>query len=174
MKLKGMCAVLAMLAMVLVCAVPAMADQSKTFAGEPEVSSTTPDDNDINVAIDVIIKVHFSDVMDTDETEDAVSISPVVAMTFDWNDAETTLYIDAALKNGVKYTVTISDDAQNETGTNMVDDYDFDFTTVSAPALTSTDTAYAWLYANWLMVLLLLLIVVVLIVFAYSSSKKRK
>lgn len=174
MKLRSASVVFVMLAMVLVSALPAMADQPRMLAGEPEVESTTPADHATNVAITIIIKVHFSDVMDTDETEDAVSISPVVTMTFDWSDDEDTLYIDAALRNGVKYTVTISDDAENETGVNMVDDYDFYFTTVSAPTLTTQDQASNFVAANWMFILLLIVVVLLIAYFAYSSKPKRR
>lgn len=161
MKLRAMSVVLAMIAVALMAAMPAQA--------APTVTSTTPDDDDTDVAINVVVKVHFSESMDTSEVEDATSISPVVSLSFSWDTNDDTMSVTAAFHNGVKYTITISNDATNATGTHMAHDYDFSFTTVSAPVLP-TDPTYAWLQANWFMVLLLIFVLVILVVVYYRKK----
>lgn len=84
------------------------------------------------VAVATTISATFSEAMNKAATEAAFSISPYVAGTFSWVGNTTTFTPGANLDNSKTYTVTISTDAQDLAGNQMVSPYTWSFTTSAA------------------------------------------
>lgn len=103
-----------------------------TADSAPEVISTSPEDESINVSIDATIKVTFINKMDEDSVLDAFSTIPVISGEMLWNDEGTEFNFipNEQLDPETLYTITISTTAVNAIQHKpLPQDYVFDFTT---------------------------------------------
>jgi PGF-CTERM protein len=100
----------------------------------PTVTSVSPADQATNVAIGTTISATFSEAMDHASVEAAFSVDGVTG-TFTWAGNTVTFTPAAALAYETMYTCTISTDATDAAGNNLVEDYVWEFTTGSKPAV---------------------------------------
>jgi hypothetical protein len=106
-----------------------------TTAANPTVISTGPFNNETNVSIQSGITIHFSERMNATTTEAALSSSPTISGTYSWKANDTILNWKPGsnLKDGSKYTVSISTSATSRLGVPLEKPYDFSFTTAKSP-----------------------------------------
>jgi hypothetical protein len=86
-----------------------------------------------------MIKVTFSESMNTMATEGAFSITPPgVTGSTGWDSANTTMTFtpDADLEYGTQYTVTVGAGATSLAGIQMQDDFTWNFTTIETVSIT--------------------------------------
>jgi parallel beta-helix repeat protein len=138
---------------------------------EPSIISTYPDDNadDISVGTDVVIE--FSEPMDTESVEDAISISPFSDHTLSWNndDTEMTISFSEPLDAGSNYKVSISTKAEDMAGRGLDSAFDLEFTTEGAADVGDDGPS-----SDWMPILLILIIVIVVVLILFFVLAKRK
>lgn len=108
-------------------------DDYNTYLGVPEILSTSPLNNAVNIPVDADIVIDFNITMDTDSTESAITIipNPLVAYVNDWDITSGELsLVSGSLASGTLYNIAISTDAKGEGLLPLVSDYNFGFTTV--------------------------------------------
>lgn len=103
----------------------------------PIITSTTPTNNSINVSVNASVTIEFSEQMDENVTQGAVSSSPTIIGSFSWANSSTALTLDpnTPLLTGTKYAVNVSTAAKSKAGKNMLDLYSFSFTTAGNPPI---------------------------------------
>lgn len=108
----------------------------------PSVSEVAPADASVDIALDSVITVVFSEAMTRTATEGAITVSPeLTGMYFMWPAGTngTTLEIAGdAMANGTEYTVTVGTGATDLAGNALAADYSFSFTTIALPTYTVT------------------------------------
>ncbi len=117
----------------------------------PTVASISPAADATEVAFDEAIVIEFSELMDTDNVEGAISIEPSISNTsFDWVDETLTISGDD-LDALTSYTVSINTEATDAVGNALAEEYISSFTTMNeqipptvnsvSPADSETDIA---------------------------------
>jgi hypothetical protein len=101
----------------------------------PYVVSHVPSVDETDVLTTTTIKVTFSEPMDRGSTESALSTSPSVSGSFTWSfdNATMTFTPTSNLAYDTVYTVTISTEAMDAQGENMLAPYSWSFTTEVPP-----------------------------------------
>jgi hypothetical protein len=96
----------------------------------PEVYATIPSSDQTAVPTNQNLQFIFSQSMNKSSVENAISVNPATNGTFTWSDNSTLNFrqIDA-FDTLTSYTVTVSSAAQNASGKNLTQDYQFNFTT---------------------------------------------
>lgn len=109
----------------------------------PTVTATNPQNGSTNVPLNTNIEITFSEKMDGTATENAVSTSPSVSGSFQWDASVNVLTYDPSvdLQANTKFTITISAQAKDATGENMQGSYQFSFTTGSTSDTTPPTVA---------------------------------
>ena len=99
--------------------------------GVPSVSSTDPDDDEEDVAVDSTIAVTFNMTMTEADVESAISISPTVTYTSSWDDDSKVLTMTPSsnLTVSTEYTIRISTKAQSEANVPFASSYSFSLIT---------------------------------------------
>ncbi|NOG45501.1 MAG: T9SS type A sorting domain-containing protein [Calditrichaeota bacterium] len=117
---------------------------------EPLVYSTTPENSDSGLNTYSALYITFSRPMNTDSTEEAFSILPIVKGvaeevegTFSWQESNQVLVFSpsAAFNPQTDYQVTVSTKAQSSSNINMIEPYQFSFSTADQhnyPKVTKT------------------------------------
>jgi parallel beta-helix repeat protein len=85
----------------------------------------------IEVPIDSIITIKFSELMDTGSVESAISIFPIIKGNFKWNSDMLTYIPRNPLENSTQYIITISTNAKDLENEHLASDFTWQFTTVS-------------------------------------------
>jgi hypothetical protein len=96
----------------------------------PRVVGTSPFDGQGNVDLSRGISITFSEPMDTEATQEAVSLLGITVDQFSWSNGDRTLTISASLLRDRAYTVTVSEGAQDPAGNALDSSHSFTFTTV--------------------------------------------
>jgi hypothetical protein len=96
----------------------------------PTVTSVSPADQATGVDTDESISATFSEAMDHDSVQEAFSVDGITG-TFTWAGNKVTFTPGSDLDYETKYTCTISTDATDAAGNNLVEDYVWEFTTES-------------------------------------------
>ncbi len=132
----------------------------------PNVVSTTPRNGDERIPADTSIKIRFDELMDEISLMNAVSISPQINLTLNWDPDNLTLLVTphSNLTNSTKYIVVINTSAEDMAGNAMEKDFVFSFTTQGAQ---KEDLL-------WLFILSILAIILGLILFAWLISTRKK
>lgn len=124
-----------------------------TTAANPSIISTMPSNNETNISIQSNITIRFSERMNATTTEAALSSSPAISGTHSWkaNDTILTWNPGSNLKDGAKYTVSISTSAKSWLGVPFERPYDFSFTTAKTPppSVIGTDPANGSVGVPW-------------------------
>ena len=102
----------------------------------PYVVSTYPANNSIGIDISTKIMITFSEPMDKNATENAISITPFLNITKEWNSNGTTITLAALLLEGTTYTIVISTRAKDMFGNAMTSEYSFSFKTKMSEELS--------------------------------------
>jgi hypothetical protein len=98
----------------------------------PEITSTSPEDSDIDVAIDIKISITFSEEMDHQSVEDAIDTTILYGAPT-WNGNTITLTPTSDLSYSIQYIVTITKDAKDLAGNKIANSFTFSFTTEEEP-----------------------------------------
>ncbi|MCB0281853.1 MAG: Ig-like domain-containing protein [Calditrichaeota bacterium] len=100
---------------------------------EPGVFGTMPDEAADNVNTYSDIKITFSQAMQKDSTQAAISINPVMNGSFSWSDNNTILMFrpEKAFMPGTNYQVSVGTGAQNNSGINISQTFQFTFSTAA-------------------------------------------
>ena len=106
----------------------------------PSIVNYSPADSSVAVSNTSNIVLEFSNFMNYQETEKAITISPTIAGNFKWeNDFKKISFIPSkSLTQGTKYSVSISRNAKSIFGIHLNQDKTFSFTTRSELKLLST------------------------------------
>lgn len=127
---------------------PLSAAYSATFTTEdppavdiipPEIIYTNPEEGELGVPTTASVYIVFSEPMNTDSVEAAVTISPVVGATnYYWTYNDTVLEVEfVGLLEGTLYTVTVTTVAEDVEGNPMSADFTLHFTTFAPGADTT-------------------------------------
>ncbi len=116
----------------------------------PTITKVTPANAATDVAIDASIVIIFSEAMDTDSVEKALTTSPdITGKKLSWNTNKDTLTISGGtMENNTKYTVTISTSAADMSGNALEKEYGFSFTTIKTSAVNNILTDQVIIYPN--------------------------
>jgi len=107
---------------------------SFTTVGIPKVDSTVPTAGATNVRPYDSIRIVFTNPMDTDSVEKAVSLTPKPAQQhLGWLNSDTQLLLGGGLKPSTSYTLTISTDAKDRYGQKLSAPLRITFTTGPLP-----------------------------------------
>jgi hypothetical protein len=101
----------------------------------PMVSMTGPENNATDVALDAVIKITFSEKMNTITVEGAFVINPSVSGSFSWSEQDSvcTFTPDSDLSPSTGYQVTIGTAAADLAGNLLAEEYVFGFNTLNRP-----------------------------------------
>lgn len=101
----------------------------------PIINSTIPTNDDIDVAVNSQIEIHFSKSMDRTQTQSALTIVPATTPSFTWQNNDSSMLIGFAepLAAGTIYQINLSTNTADKTGLKLEQAYSFSFTT-AAPA----------------------------------------
>jgi len=111
---------------------------SFTTVGTPKVVSTTPAQGSVNHRPFDSVQIVFSNPMDTDSVEKALSISPKPPQwNPNWQDSDSALSIWGGLKPSTQYTLTVGGDAVDRYGQKLAAPLRLTFTTAPLPPRVS-------------------------------------
>lgn len=106
--------------------------------GHPTVVSSSPERNAREVPLESPIVLRFSTLMDTASVEDALEISPHIALDASWSGEELTLTPARPLAADERYTLRISADALDAAGTPLQRPYRLSFRTATSSLSAQT------------------------------------
>ncbi len=108
---------------------------SRFYAGvditNPTVISITPQDNALNVPLNAIITIYFSEPMNIESVQKRIRITPAISYTFGWDSHTTaiTLYPQEPLEFNTWYEVAIPTNCADTSGNTIINQYAFRFKT---------------------------------------------
>lgn len=137
----------------------------------PSVVSISPDDKATDIAIEVEIIIEFSEPMDAESVESAISIMPYIEYSCSWNNDNKTLTLKLSdpLAYETLYQISISTEAKDIADQGLENKYEFEFTTKEKPK--EDEEGFPITY---LILILLLAIIAAVITVGIVSSKKKK
>jgi len=102
----------------------------------PEVLDTFPPDGAEGVPLDFEVQILFSQPMDKDATEEALSVFPDAEYEVLWGKGAQLMVIQPVVPWAPTafYEITITGEAMSETGLNMEEEYTFNFFTAESPS----------------------------------------
>ncbi|MCK4613658.1 MAG: Ig-like domain-containing protein, partial [Thermoplasmata archaeon] len=98
----------------------------------PEIISTVPLSNTVNVPVNTTVVIEFSEQMNRSSVERSISMIPNVNISsFKWNDNETivTIDIESNLTQNTTYVVIVETTAKDAIGNSLILSYSWSFTT---------------------------------------------
>lgn len=139
---------------------------------EPSIESASINDGATKVSIDVQIVIEFSESMECESVESAISINPYIEYTCIWSNDNKTLAINfsESLEYDTIYQITINTNAEDMAGRELEDKFELEFTTEPKP----TDKGEEGLPLMYLLLSLIAVIIAVLLIMFMVLSKKRK
>jgi DNA-directed RNA polymerase subunit RPC12/RpoP len=138
----------------------------------PSIESSSISDNDVNIEVNSQIVIEFSEPMDTESVESAISISPFTEYSSSWSNDNTTLTITCndLMEYETLYQVTISTKAKDIANRGMEDTFEVEFTTQADPK-ESEEGDFPVLY---LILTLLAVGLIAVLILVMTMSKKKK
>ena len=106
--------------------------------GNPTIVATEPEQGAEDVPLASVIVLEFSTLMDTASVEEALTISPEVALTPNWSGEVLTLTPDERLAEGVRYTLRVGDEARDSAGTPLSRPFTLSFRAVRSGLAATT------------------------------------
>jgi hypothetical protein len=134
----------------------------------PEIISYSPTGE--NVAVDIQISIVFSEPMNKSRVETSFSISTNIDGVFQWRGNTLVFIPDNNLKYDTKYNITLTSDATDKWGNNLVDDLSWEFTTENRDGNEGQDTSNDIILISGI----ILIVIILVIVFIFILSRKRK
>jgi hypothetical protein len=105
-----------------------------TTEGGPHIVSTTPLHFSVDISVDTIISIVFSETMNENSVEEAFSISPDADVMFNPKGVIIEFKPTPKLEYNTKYTITISPNATSDlSGKHLSGEYVFEFVTEPKP-----------------------------------------
>jgi parallel beta-helix repeat protein len=137
----------------------------------PSIVSTSPPNGTTDVGLETEIVVEFSEPMNTESVENAISIMPNSDYSFSWSNEDKTLTItfSESLDYMTLYQISIGTSAEDLAGNGLEEPYEFVFTTKEKP---KEEKDFPIIYL--LLTLLLTIIVAVIIVWLILTKKKKR
>jgi parallel beta-helix repeat protein len=101
----------------------------------PSIAMTFPLSDSDDIVVDVIIIIGFSESMDPDSVEKAISISPDIEYLLQWENDNRTMVINfpSSMDYDTQYLVSISKKAEDMAGRALENKYELEFTTQEKP-----------------------------------------
>lgn len=133
----------------------------------PEVIYTSPKGDEEEVELNTSIIFKFSEVMDKDSVENAISISPFVNYTLSWSFDNQSIRITPVsdLKNDTIYTVVISTSAKDIAGNGLEKVFVLKFNTGKSEKLD-------WLIFVFAALLIIILVCIIFVSLMYLRAKR--
>jgi alpha-2-macroglobulin len=121
---------------------PTVVETEPPFAADlPPAVVTAMPGNGEEVNLQAGILVRFTQPMDRESVERALRVTPEVDGTFVWSDDRTVTFGPKALASGVRYSVSVAQEARAANGLPLNQELVFAFTTVEALTVTHTSPA---------------------------------
>jgi parallel beta-helix repeat protein len=135
----------------------------------PAITSNTIEDSGRDIPIDSNIMVVFTEQMDRESVENAISISPNVDYFCLWTNNNETLTImyDETLEYGTTYKFSISDKAKDLAARGLEDAYELEFTTEPRPKGPAS-------YQFPFHILLILMVTILIIIFLAAYARRTR
>jgi parallel beta-helix repeat protein len=104
----------------------------KKDSTSPSITSISPDDDTIDILVDENIVIDFSESMDTESVESAISISPYSEYSCTWSSDNSTLTLSFSepLEYQTLYEISIGTSAQDMASNSLESKSEFEFITV--------------------------------------------
>jgi DNA-directed RNA polymerase subunit RPC12/RpoP len=138
----------------------------------PSVESIYPNDNSIDISIEGNIIIDFSESMDSESVESALSINPSKDYSCLWSSDNTTLTMDFSelLEYETLYEISIGTQAKDLASNNLESKFEFEFTTM---VKTKNDEDNFTLPIVILLTLLLIIIMGSIVVVLLLAKRKK-
>ena len=145
-------------------------------ASIPEIESASKVINGVNAGLGSRITIKFSESMDTDSVESAISVDPYTEYTCTWEDDNKTmiLEIQTQLEYETLYTVSIGPGASDMSGHGLESTYEMEFTTEAEPEGGNGGDKGDDFPLLYLLLVIISAIAVAIIVSAVVISKRKK
>ncbi len=137
----------------------------------PTIKSSSMDNYAEDVSLNSEIEIEFSEPMDTESVESALSIDPYTEYSLSWSNDNKTLTITFTepLEYDTFYKISIGTQANDMAGKDLEDKYELGFTTIGKPKAEEEEFQIMYLI---LAVLLAVILAVVIVVMAIAKKKK--
>ncbi|TAL34408.1 MAG: hypothetical protein EPN93_11840 [Spirochaetes bacterium] len=101
-----------------------------TDSQRPAILSYDPANDSLGISPLANVNVNFSEPVDLDSIYSAITLTPSVEGTFQWNPAHTSITFDPLyeLEYGTTYTATVSDSLRDANGNSLQESLSFNFT----------------------------------------------
>jgi parallel beta-helix repeat protein len=144
----------------------------KKDSTSPSIVSISPNDNSIDILVDENIVIDFSESMDTESVESAISISPYTEYSCSWSNDNKTLTIafSELLEYETLYQISISTQASDMADNGLEDKFELEFTTVQKPK--EKDGEEFPVMFLLLMIIMAIIVAVVIVIMVMAKKKK--
>lgn len=131
-------------------ALQALVYNYQTLPDSPTVLSTYPVDEAKNVPAGTPMILEFSQSMNVDSVQNALSFDPVLNdLSFSWNGSGTKVVVSSAtMENNTEYTATLSTNATDIYGVSAAEPVVFSFTTAPPVSVENTALQDVLIYPN--------------------------
>jgi predicted secreted hydrolase len=135
----------------------------------PYILYTNPQKNSMNVKNDTVIEISFSEPMNESNTENHISISPQMPMSFQWNEDGTLLtisFLPNRLEKGKTYCVKIDSQITDLNGNKMGSDFELVFTTEGYPIPQEPRSRPSEpSFPYWILFIVIVIVVILVVLF---------
>jgi endogenous inhibitor of DNA gyrase (YacG/DUF329 family) len=138
----------------------------------PSIVSISPQDNSIDIGINEKIIIDFSEPMDLQSVESAISISPYSEYSCEWSSDNTTITLSFSepFKYQTLYEISIGTNAQDMASNNLESKSEFDFITVDQ----SENGISEFPLFNFFLLILIIISIIASIIIVLLLVKRRK
>jgi hypothetical protein len=119
--------------------------------------SPTGDD----VSVDTQVSIVFSEPMNKSRVENNLIITPDIDGEFQWRGNTLMFLPDKDLKYDTKYNITLSSDAADKWGNQLLDDLSWEFTTEENKIDDDQSTGYDMIFVSGIIIIVIILIVII-------------
>ena len=100
----------------------------------PKIVLTDPGDGQLDVSVDALIMIEFSESMDPASVAEALDVNPPFDYEISWNPEHTVLTLSPVgdLIHDTTYSVAVGEEAMDSAGNHLEGTYGFSFTTESS------------------------------------------
>ncbi|UCE37523.1 MAG: right-handed parallel beta-helix repeat-containing protein [Thermoplasmata archaeon] len=141
----------------------------------PSVISTQPDNAAIDVLVNTEVIIEFSEPMDIESVEPAISIIPYTEYTYSWSNDDKTLTLNATepFADGTLYQISISTKAKDLAGHRLENKYVFEFTTKQKPEEKDEGEETSTIINPFILLLLIVIVAIIIIVVGVLTTRKK-